>query len=281
MKPPAIYIAVCYVFVLALSACKDINNEENVPVVARCAGETLNKNELLQDVPGELQGVHREKYIDRYIQTWCLSHYFAGKAKTELDNLEDIEKKVAEYRRTLYRHHYIEHFVEKSMQNYELKEDDVLKYYEKYKDSFVAEEAWWKYVLIETPPRIKGFYSIKAAIDKEHISLADSLLKASGDEYSLDRSSWCKVQGSNFDFGGREILEKDMKQGLNKTQVIWANESVFLWKTLAYVEQGDTLPFELVKEHIVEIIKHRTRTKLIEKMEREALEKCEIMDVKW
>lgn len=242
----------------------------NDQAVAKVDGKVLSKDELRSMLPQNIDASDSMSYVDAIVNKWVINQLKIREAEQLFSkDMNDIEKKVADYRMSLLVKKLDEYWTLSNIAA-EITPQMVREYYDQHKDQFKLSSAIVRGVIVS----FSNGYQRQAKLR--------SMMKADGKEKREDFVAFCKK--SNFsirlfdewtlfsDFMGYLPLATSEKhdQLLNNkgVQEISQNGRIFLFRIYEAHYPGDAMPFEMTTDNINKILSNRIRREIVQQMEK-------------
>jgi len=237
-------------------------------VVAEAAGVFLYEDDLQQIIPPNLHSSDSAELADKYIRKWATDILVYGKAKQNIFDMSEIDRLVNEYRKTLTIHQYQQRLVEQNHSKTP-EEREILEFYERYNAQMIMKENVIKGLLLVIPedaPHINDVRNWVKKADQESIENIDkySLQNAVSYDYFMD--NWLSLA---------TIIRQIPFEIKNPTRFLSTNDMVetsdsthhYFLKISSYVAVGQTEPYDLAREKIVNILTAKNNTQFILEVE--------------
>ena len=258
-------------FLLLLTACinpkKKIQTEKDMLI--RINDRILTKREVESKIPFGFSSTDSAKYAENIVKKWIKEELIYDVATQNLkDEMPEINRLVKEYRRSLLSHRYRELLIKEKLED-EIKEEDLLKFYEEYPEKFTLDNAIVKGLFlkihIDAPKLndVKKWYHTEKAEDIERIekySIQNALIY----EFFYDR--W-------VDFG--DVIHKmpinvDNEERFLKRQKSYeVSDSTFcyLLHVQSYIPAGEQAPYDYARQRVKELLVNKRKLDFLKNME--------------
>ena len=236
-----------------LVGCDKLDVKRLHGVVAECNGESL----LTAEIEALTLGLSVEDsalLAEQYIHQWAINLLMKDVIRGNQN--KEIERLVAEYRRSLYQHEWEQHLVARRMSQH-VEDSVVLAYYEANKNHFVLRETILRGVLLVVPNGAPGMEQLKRYIveprDEEHIEWVEKYAYQYAVGYELFLDDWKTVeQIAVYMPYSQDELSKQIKQ---KKQILAQDSlNVYLLQVTDFCGKGGYKPLEYVQDEIKELI---------------------------
>lgn len=269
------------IFVVFFSACKEkaTETESNYPVL-EVAGKFLYKDEIDQIIPPDASVIDSADVADRYIRKWVTEVLMYDHARRNITQLDEIDKLVEEYRRSLIIHEYEQALISQRI-NKKIPEQELLDFYEKYKSQMVLQDNLIKGMLLILPidaPQLDDVYSWVRSADIPSLEKIEkySLQNAISFDYFSDWTPFNDVIRKT------PFVVENSKQFVTGTRFAEVSDStkLYLLRISKAIPIGDYEPYELARERISNTILNKKKSDFIIEFEKsiynDALQQGEI-----
>lgn len=257
------------IFVVLFSSCKEKTTETavNYPVL-EVAGKFLYKDEIDKIIPPNSSVIDSADVVDRYIRKWVTEVLMYDNARRNISSLEEINKLVEEYRKSLIIHEYEQALVNQRV-NEKISEKELLAFYDKYKSQMVLEDNLIKGLLLILPkdaPQLNEVYSWVRSADNASLEKIEkySLQNAISFDYFDEWTPFAEIiRKTPF------VVEnsKDFVTGTRFAEVSDSTKQYFLRISEA-IPIGGYEPYELAKDRISNTILNKKKTDFIVEFEK-------------
>lgn len=267
--------------IFALLSCneKSKNSSGKTPLL-EVAGKFLYKEEVNKVIPSDATLIDSADIAGRYIQKWVTEALMYENAQRNITDLEEINKLVEEYRKSLIIHEYEQALV-KLYVDEKIPDKEIEEFYNQYKSQIRLRENQIKGVLLILPkdaPQLNEVKNWVKNIDSESLEKIE--------KYSLKNAI-------SFDYFNkwtpcREIVKRipleveDSKAHLEKNKFTEVSDStkIYLLSITEALSADEIEPLELAKEKIINIMLNKKKNDFIVDFERsvynDALQQGEI-----
>lgn len=270
--------------VLLLTSCQMVRRladgaEERImgnEVVARVGEHKLFRSELETFIPGGISAEDSTSLARQYIYTWAEDLVFLDMADEQLSKAEkDVSKELEEYRRSLLKYRYVQHYVSERLDTM-VTEEEKKAYYEAHSDRFLLDKPLMRCRILMIPNTSKSLKIIKKNMrseDPEDLAEAEELSGMAAIRYADLSDIWIDATQLSRELG----MDADaVLAALRKGNVEWEDDEDILH--FAYivekVKEGKPAPFEYVSGRIGDIILNIRKHSLTTALERDLLERA-------
>ena len=252
-----------------LVGCNRLDVKRLQGVVAECNGESL----LATEVEALTLGLSAEdsaQVAEQYIHQWAINLLMKDVIRGNQN--KEIERLVAEYRRSLYQHEWEQHLVARRMSQH-VEDSVVLAYYEANKHHFVLRETILRGVLLVVPNGAPSMDQLKRYIvepqDEEHIEWVEKYAYQYASGYELFLDEW---KTANQILLRMPFEEDNLQKQLKQKRQITMQDSLnnYILQVVDVYVKGDQMPIDYARKEIEKIILSQRQVDFIES-ERENL----------
>lgn len=287
MKRMTYIIAWLLCIVWLCSACGRLELRRMEGVVAECHGKILTERDMNALTKG-MAAEDSMRIAEQYIREWCINlqmeKAIAGGARSLLirdDRADEIERMVAQYRKSLYEHEWERGLVAREMS--QLVEDSVvLAYYEQHKAAFRLRETIFKGMLLVVPNGAPGLDKLKKEIAKlkaeednaEVLEQVEKYAYQYANGYELFLDEW---RTTNQVLTRMPFEEDNLHKLLRQKRQLSMQDSLYSY-VLQVTEmhpRGEQMPLDHARGEIEEILLRQRQVEFIQQ-KREELYKSAI-----
>lgn len=230
-------------------------------VLASVDGEYLYEDDVRPLVPAGLMPEDSALFVTRYIQNWAEERLFIDEAEKDAQvNLEDIEERVKEYRRTLIYYAHVSNVVANEMDTV-VTEAQLRQFYEENKPNFELKDNILKAQYVIAPTTVRKTEKVKKrffAGEDTDGSLAE-FCRESAYRCQLDDTSWI-----SFDDLARVVpIDRTQSPDIflrNKKSFEISDTGLVYWVKISdYKIKESISPFEFVRDEIKLILLNRRK----------------------
>lgn len=238
-------------------------------VIARVGIKYLYRSELAATMPSGIEVADSVNYAQAYISKWMIGQLKQQEAEKIFSQSEsDIDRLVDEYRRSLLVHRLDRHYL-KAEPCLEITDKDILDYYNEFKSDFRISHPMVKGEIVaisesfrRREQMLKWFESSKVEHREDFVELCRK-----NNFLHLQFEEW--VSFSDF-LSNLPLLRNSRHEGLlgnRKVQKIHHNKTYYYFRIKSVLNMGDTMPLDMVKENIRQILINRHRADVIHRQE--------------
>lgn len=252
-----------------LLGCDRLDIKRLQGVVAECNGESLLATEIEALTLG-LSAEDSAQVAEQYVHQWAINLLMKDVIRGNQN--KEIERLVAEYRRSLYQHEWEQHLVARRMSQH-VEDSVVLAYYEANKHHFVLRETILRGVLLVVPNGAPSMDQLKRYIvepqDEEHIEWVEKYAYQYASGYELFLDEW---KTANQILLRMPFEEDNLQKQLKQQRQITMQDSLnnYILQVVDVYVKGDQMPIDYARKEIEKIILSQRLVDFIES-ERENL----------
>lgn len=259
-------------FILAVvffNACRPSVSTEDSNILVTVHGNTLTKSDVEKVVPKNTSSSDSLLIAENYVKKWIKDILTYEVAERNIGkDVEDINRLVEEYRRSLLRYRYQDHMV-RSRLSAEIRENDKMSFYQENMQRFILDKNLVKGLFLKVPADAPGLNDVRKWYKSDSPEALENIEKysiqnASIYDYFYDR--WL-----DFD----EILDKMPIQISNKSQFLKSNRSIektdsvycYFLNISEYILSGNAAPYEYAESQIHEMIINKRKVDFLKDFE--------------
>lgn len=252
-----------------LVGCDRLDIKRLQGVVAECNGESLLATEIEALTLG-LSAEDSAQVAEQYVHQWAINLLMKDVIRGNQN--KEIERLVAEYRRSLYQHEWEQHLVARRMSQH-VEDSVVLAYYEANKHHFVLRETILRGVLLVVPNGAPSMDQLKRYIvepqDEEHIEWVEKYAYQYASGYELFLDEW---KTANQILLRMPFEEDNLQKQLKQQRQITMQDSLnsYILQVVDVYVKGEQMPIDYARKEIEKIILSQRLVDFIES-ERENL----------
>ena len=252
-----------------LVGCDRLDIKRLQGVVAECNGESLLATEIEALTLG-LSAEDSAQVAEQYVHQWAINLLMKDVIRGNQN--KEIERLVAEYRRSLYQYEWEQHLVARRMSQH-VEDSVVLAYYEANKHHFVLRETILRGVLLVVPNGAPSMDQLKRYIvepqDEEHIEWVEKYAYQYASGYELFLDEW---KTANQILLRMPFEEGNLQKQLKQQRQITMQDSLnsYILQVVDVYVKGEQMPIDYARKEIEKIILSQRQVDFIES-ERENL----------
>ena len=236
-----------------LVGCNRLDITRLQGVVAECNGESLLATEIEALTLG-LSAEDSAQVAEQYIHQWAINLLMKDVIRGNQN--QEIERLVAEYRRSLYQHEWEQHLVARRMSQH-VEDSVVLAYYEANKHHFVLRETILRGVLLVVPNGAPSMDQLKRYIvepqDEENIEWVEKYAYQYASGYELFLDEW---KTANQILLRMPFEEDNLQKQLKLKRQITMQDSLnnYILQVVDVYAKGEQMPIDYARKEIEKII---------------------------
>lgn len=249
--------------VFTLSCSGGVSDTKRTPVL-EVEGKFLYQDEIDQIIPATASVIDSADIAERYIKKWVTDVLVYENAKRNINKLNDIDKLVEEYRKSLIINEYEQALIKERLST-KVTDDELKKFYETYKSQLISQESLIKGILLIVPKNAPQIDNVR-----EWVRLANTKSLESIEKYSLKNAISYDFFMNNWTSFG-EILKKapfkieDSGAFVRTTSFAEAADSTKLYflRIVSSLPTGQVEPYDLAKKKISYILLNKKKSDFI------------------
>ena len=238
--------------------------------VARVYNKFLYPKDLEEVIGKNMSYQDSAKRANNYVKNWFKKQLIIAKAESELAlDQSEIERKILGYRYAIIAHEFKKDYVNNHLDTV-ITNNEIAQYYESKKDNFILKQNIFKGAFVKLPlkaPKLRRFRKLFRSEKAEDQEELRSYCVQFALNYSLEEDEWI-----NFD---EIIINSPLMSIPNKVQFLRNNKhhesrddnGMYFLKINSYKISDEISPMEFVEDQIRNIILHKRKVDLIDKLE--------------
>lgn len=271
-----VQIFFCVAIIVSIFSCKnDPAADSNKSPVISVKNQVLYKSDLEKVIPFGLSGEDSVAFVNNYIKKWAEDCLIFDKAEQNIIDEDQINSLVADYRRSLILHSYIERILKEHLSS-NVTDKELLAFYEANKDQFKLKENIIRGLYLKIPlksPELNNFkkwYSQETDKAIENIE-KQQLQNAAGYEYFYDRWVGFEDVMENIPY-----LVSNAEQFLKARKTLEVQDSsfVYLLNIKEYKLIGGEAPFDYEKPELTNLYLKRKEADYLNQIRQDLYQKA-------
>lgn len=263
-------IAILLMTLIACAGCTSwLGFKADDEAVARVGSSYLYRSELASQMPSGVAATDSVAYANTLVSKWIVSQLKLQEAEKLFSHSEaEIDRLVEEYRRSLLVHRLDRHYLEMEP-GAEITDKDITAYYNAHKADFRISQPMVKGEIVamgddyrRREQMVKWFGSSKAEHREDFI---ESCRKAN--LLHLQFEEWVSFSDFLSNLPLLRTSRHDEMLSNRKTQKIHHNKTYYYYRITNVLKVGDTMPLDMAKENIRQILISRHRADVIHRHE--------------
>jgi hypothetical protein len=238
-------------------------------MIARVGTTYLYRSELASAMPSGIAAQDSINYSQAYISKWIVGQLKQQEAEKLFSQSEsDIDRLVEEYRRSLLVHRLDEHYLEMEPE-IEITNDDIVAYYNAHKSDFRISQPMVKGEIVAMDEKyrrreqmLKWFESPKAEHREDFV---ESCRK--NNILHLQFEEWISFSDFLSNLPLLRTTRHEELLGNRMVQKIHHDKTYYYYRITNALKVGDTMPLEMARENIRQILINRHRADVIHRQE--------------
>ncbi|WP_010134206.1 hypothetical protein [Ochrovirga pacifica] len=267
-------ILIIGMFLFLLVGCKNNNDKATNNIVAKVYNYTLTKEELKKHIPITNSIVDSLKVTQQYIEAWAKQKLLYQNALINLDNTEELDQMVADYKQDLYVSYYKNALVNQKLDTMVVQQE-IDTFYVRNKANFRLNETLIQFKYIHLEPDTRKKYALKKLflsqdpLDKNELLNEYDVLE----DYYLNDSTWVSLKSVYDERPEFPLLtEYQLTKEDRFIEVSLADKSIYYIYLNKILKDGEIAPLEYVKPTIKNIVLHKNKLKFFNQMEQILIE---------
>lgn len=267
IEPKSIFL---FVVLLLLVACDKKEVQEERAVLAEVGGSYLYKDEIDYLVISKNHIKDSASFTDEYIKLWAMDELFYKKAAENVPSSDEIERMVANYRKSLILNIYQDALIDQQLKP-SLSDSLIISFYENNPTLFKADETLIKGIVMKLAPKSPAVAKVRrwcASITPENIENLEAYCEENSAEFDYFAEDWREAAHVAQ---GLPVTGKQLSTRLSQDRTIEFKENGWTYFVTAdsLIHKGDVLPISLVKDEIVGLLINSKRAEFIKQKKQE------------
>jgi hypothetical protein len=237
-------------------------------------GEALFLSDIEKMLPKDLSAGDSTLYVNNYIKKWVTRNLVYEKANKNVDNIDEIELLVNDYRKSLVIHNYQQKLIEQKVKK--PSEREIKQYYDNNTDIFKLKENLIKGLFMKLPKNASKVDVLKTWIARPKSENLQEIEKYSyqnaisytyfGDKW-MSFTEFLKMMPVTADANVNELLHQKLIE-------MEDNGYIYLLAIYEFRVAGSTEPYEYAKDKISAILLNKSKEEYINTFEDELYQKA-------
>ena len=257
--------------IYTLSACRPLKTSNEEDVLVKVHRNILNRSDVEKNIPKNISSSDSLLIAEHFVQKWIKDVLTFEVAQRNIGKeVEDINRLVDDYRRSLFRHRYQEFMIQNRL-TAELSENEKITYYNENTAKFLLDKTLIKGLFLKIPAESPGLADVKKWYRSQDPTELENIEK-----YSIQYASVYDYFYDHWvDFD--EILDKMPFYVSNKSQFLLSNQTVelndsafcYLLNISEFILSGNTAPYEYADTQIQELMINNRKMDFLRTFEEE------------
>lgn len=261
---------------MLLGSCKKEYDHKGRTPLVKVEDNFLYREDLDSAKPFGLTGIDSITFAQKYIEDWSKEALLLAEAENNIPNTVSINKRVEQYRKSLIIGIYQQELMKQRV-SATISEDSIKRYYEAEKQLFNLEHAMIKGLFIKLPmnaPQIKEVKKWCVSYKSEDLDKLEKYVLRNSLNYDYFADNWRHLHEV---VNMLPINEADALSVLSKSKLIEVSDEsyVYLLSISEIIHKGETMPYEVAKPEVIDVIINKNRIEYIEKVKSELYNKAE------
>jgi hypothetical protein len=249
-------------------ACNSNFSLKDTDALVRVGGKVLYMSDLEESIPAGLSQEDSIFMAENFIRSWISENLLYNIAERNLEDRQNIERLVENYRKSLIIYQYEEQLVNERLSN-EISEQTLYDFYEQNKDRFKIERPLVQGLFLKVPvnapqlSEIRTWYRLTSPAARENLE-RNSLSNAVIFDYFTER--WIDFNDVISNFPGGMLSREDLTVR-RKTLEKRDDEFFYFLNITDFLQPGDNAPYEYVKATVREILINQRKIDFLRKTE--------------
>lgn len=259
----------CFILLLSLglSMCTKEHVDSGRTPILELNGHVLNKEDLPQPVAGNYTVEDSIALVDGYIKRWVTDAMMYDYAKKNVQNPQEIDRMVEEYRKTLTVQHYQQMLVNQRLTPPSLEQKRA--YYEQNSSHFLLEEDIVKGVLVKVPKTTQKLRDLRTwlrDVNDENLEKMENFCVRNYGTLDYFHDRWLTISEvqKNMPGLGSQLWDSDATGS-----IIEREDSVYVYmlKSIECSKRGSVAPYDFAERKIESILLNQHRIDFIRNFE--------------
>jgi hypothetical protein len=256
-------------FILVVVSCLKTNKKTKDMAVAKVYDRYLYATQLQNIVPEGLKPEDSLAIVKDHIDKWIRNQLLLYQAEQYLSPEDkNVQQQIEDYRTSLLIFKYEQSFINEKLDT-NIKEEEIMKYYNSYSSNFVLNNNLIKGIFIQVPRSAPEIYKIRSwyrSDDPENVKQMEQYCYNNATKFEYFEEDWKYFN---------EII-REMPELYTRPENIlryWKNYEMkdstyyYFLKISDYRLEGNIIPLELVREDIRSILLNKRKIQLIQELE--------------
>jgi len=255
-------------FLLIVVACNKRFTAKDNDTLVKVGNKVLNRNMVEENIPAGLSKEDSIIAAEHYIHSWISNVLVYNIALKNLNDKDNIDRLVDDYRQSLLVYQYEEQLVNEKLSN-EIDEQSLSDYYNQNKDKLKLERPLVKGLFLKVPVTAPQLSEIRTWYKSANSASRENLEKycsnnAATFNYFVDK--WTDYNDIIGNFPKDQVTKVDL-QVQKKTVEKQDNNFFYFLNITDFLQQGDNTPYEYAKPAIREILINQRKLDFLKKTE--------------
>jgi len=260
-------IAVLF-FLLTIVACNKRFTAKDNDTLVKIGNKVLNKSAVEENIPAGLSKEDSIIAAEHYIHSWISNVLIYNIAVRNLNDKDNIDRLVEDYRQSLLIYQYEEQLVNEKLSD-DIGEQSLLDYYNQNKDKLSLERPLIKGLFLKVPVTAPQLNDLRTWYKSANSASRENLEKyclnnAATFNYFVDK--WTDFNDIINNFPKDKMGKDDLQ--IQKKTIEKQDDNFFYFLNITdFLQQGDNTPYEYAKPAIREILINQRKLDFLKKTE--------------
>ena len=260
------YFSLIFIISLLTVGCNNNLDIKKNGALVKVGNKVLYRSVLEENIPVGLSNEDSIIAAEYFIRTWINENLLYNIALKNINDIENIESLVENYKKSLLIYQYEEQLINERLTK-EIDEQSLYDYYNQNKDKLKLEKPLVKGIFLKIPANAPQLNEIRMWYKSQLPTFRDNLEKyslnyAANFIYSLDK--WLDFNDLMDNFPA-ELLSKEDQSVRKKTIEKRDNGYYYFLNITDCLLQGENAPYEYAKTTIQEILINQRRIDFLKK----------------
>jgi hypothetical protein len=239
--------------------------------VAKVGNKVLTMKELSVNIPDYLDATDSALWADDYIKKWIHRELLLLKAEESLTpEMKDVSRELEEYRSSLLVYRYKNQLMKEKMDT-TVKDDDILKYFNTHRESFILNRNIVKAIYIKIPVEVSSPENIKelcSAKDQQRLAKLNEYCLSYAKAYDRFNDQWVSA---DLVLKNIPVEITDQNQFLERNRFIESTDKIYYYIVCisSYRLSGQVSPIEFVQGDIRNLILSKQKIAFLKQIEKD------------
>ena len=246
-----------------LVSCSKTDAVKEQGVLAQVDGESLYLSDLAYVLPKDLNPEDSTLMAKKYIHDWVVDRMMYAQAVSSLENTDNIEEMVDEYKHSLYVHEYQSMMLNNGL-NLEVSDEQISDFYANNENALLLGESLFKGMVIAVPQKCNELRTLKDKMKKTEMEDIETICVKYGLSPFYFMDEWTPV--SEIRKHGYTLLAADASYSRHELVTVNSDQVVLLFYVADCVKAGRQMPMEYANETIKRIIVEKRKNAFVDSL---------------
>ncbi len=260
-----------YILLALLSACSFFDFRTDDQLLARVHGSRLYLEDISPFIPHGASPMDSADFVQRYVDRWVRQQVFLYQAQQNLSaSMEEIDKKVSEYRNAMLIHAFESELAVKEMDTV-IAESEVVSFYEENRQHFVLKENIVRVNYIKLPLNVADHALVRSLYRSPNEGDLERL-----EIYCLENAATYFVGSDRWLILGDILLDMPLEVE-SESEFLRSNRFMeitdYYYRYFLYINEyklkGDISPLDFERENLRMLILNRRKRDFLENKRRQ------------